>query len=191
MDVSKFNSILMQFFCIRICVYIIHPHFIYNTLYIFGTNFVFSLKFCQISNTDVLTCKTLVLNNWMYKKCSGMKVCCMMSHNTEVSTSRHVAFFTSRFIAASPFISWKTVCFKLQTCHRSTAEYHTLAWKLTGSSKNTIVTSVPQMHLLNAEIDVSTKAKILCCMFLSCHDIVWYCKIIVCPNLHYKMFFPT
>lgn len=62
--------------------------------------------------------------------------------------------------------------------------------QLTGSS-DTVVTSVPQMHLLNAEIDVSTKAKILRCMFLSCHYIVSYCKIIVCPNLHYKMFFPT
>lgn len=63
-----------------------------------------------------------------------------------------------------------------------------LASKLTGRS-DTVVTSVPQMHLLNAEIDISTKAKILCCMFLSCHYIVSYCKIIVCPNLHYKMFF--
>lgn len=65
-----------------------------------------------------------------------------------------------------------------------------LASELTGSS-DTVVTSVPQMRLLNAEIDISTKAKILCCMFLSCHYIVSYCKIIVCPNLHYKMFFPT
>lgn len=62
--------------------------------------------------------------------------------------------------------------------------------QLTASS-DTVVTSVPQMHLLNAEIDISTKAKILCCTFLSCHYLVSYCKIIVCPNLHYKMFFPT
>lgn len=72
---------------------------------------------------------------------------------------------------------------------QSAGQLHTtLVSKPTGSS-DTTVTSVPQMHLLNAEIDISTKAKILCCMFLSCHYIVSYCKIIVCPNLHYKMFF--
>lgn len=121
--------------------------------------------------------------------------CCPVSRNTVVSTSRPVAFFTSRFAAASsPFASWQTnrLCFKLNCRPAVTVQLDTaLARKLTGSSENTIVTSVPQMHLLNAEIDTSTKAKTLCCMFLSCHYIVWYCKIIVCPNLHYKMFFPT
>lgn len=117
---------------------------------------------------------------WEYER----KECCMVSHSPDGSTSRHVAFFTSRIIAASPLVSWKAVCVP------ATPQASCAPSKLTGSS-DTVVTSVPQMRLLNAEIDISTKAKILCCMFLSCHYIVSYCKIIVCPNLHYKMFFPT
>lgn len=115
------------------------------------------------------------------------KECCMVSHSPDGSTSRHIAFLTSGFIAASPLVSWKAVlCPSRGAGQPRTAP----ASKLTGRS-DTVATSVPQTHGLSAEIDISTKAKIFCCMFFSCHYIVSYCKIIVCPNLHYKMFFPT
>lgn len=119
--------------------------------------------------------------------------CCRVPHDTDVSTSRHVAFFCVLHLnpLQHHLMSHEILSVFYLNCGAAlTVQLTTvLSCVLAGRSKSTVVTSVPQMHLLNAEIHISTKAKILCCMFLSCHYIVWYCKIIVCPNLHYKMFF--
>lgn len=159
-----------------------YTHILYIIYYIFGTNFVF----------------------WNFAKSQTRMFSLVRLWYVIPECIRNALVWEERVLYGVPQSRWLdqqarclshiwlhcSITFGLLASVCVPAKRTALASKLTGRS-DTVVTSVPQMHLLNAEIDISTKAKILCCMFLSCHYIVSYCKIIVCPNLHYKMFFPT
>lgn len=168
-------------------VCISYTHILYIIYYIFGTNFVF-WNFAK-SQTRMFS---LVRLRYLITECIRNALVWEERVLYDVPQSRWLNQQARCLSHVSPRCSITFGLLESSLCPGQPAGQPrtALASKLTGRS-DTVVTSVPQMHLLNAEIDISTKAKIFCCMFLSCHYIVSYCKIIVCPNLHYKMFFPT
>lgn len=170
----------MEYVCIS------YTHILYIIYYIFGTNFVF-WNFAK-SRTQMFSLVRLwyliteCIRNALWEE----RVLYSVPQPRWLDQQARCLFHVSRHWSITFGLLESSLCAGQTAGQLRTA----LASTLTGSS-DTVVTSVPQTCLLNAEIDVSTKAKILCCMFLSCHYIVSYCKIILCPNLHYKMFFPT
>lgn len=150
---------------------------LYIIYYIFGTNFVFSLKFAKswrqmFSLVRLWYIRTECIWNALVWKT-------VMLYSTPQCLNQQALPFlrvTSQPTAASPYVSWNIVCvFYLNRRAALTVQLTTvLSRVLAGRSKNTVVTSVPQMHLLNAEIHVSTKGQNLTLYvpFLSLHCMI-------------------